>query len=212
MHQILKNPSQSPHTNQETLTLKKWNRQLLTPIGSAVSPNWAVLMWSRFEPSWITPPRSCTTTSLTRCSASWQSGKTLHHGGQWNRIHQSQRLHSDQHRQGLCPSPVARSQFSKENTRFLRRTRMFADHRGTNGPPQEGHLQRRTVRYLHQLPQNQLGISCHNSGGKLRPASKLGKKRSWHPNPIPLLRVLRILLWDCRHRWITGVGHSSLHF
>ena len=38
------------------------------------------------------------------------------------------------------------------------------------------------------------------------------KKRSRHPNPIPVLRILRIFSWDCRHRWITGVGHSSLHF
>ena len=121
-------------------------------------------------------------------------------------------VNNKQHCKGLCPSSVARHQLSKENTRFLRRTGMFADHRGTNGPPTEGHFQRTALRYLYQLPQNKLGISCQDSGGKLRPTSKLGKKRSRHPDPIPMLRVLRIFLWDCGHRGLEAVAHPSLHF
>jgi hypothetical protein len=33
----------------------------------------------------------------------------------------------------------------------------------------------------------------------LHPPSKLDKKRSWYPDTITLLRILRIFLRDCRH-------------
>ena len=43
------------------------------------------------------------------------------------------------------------------------------------------------------------------SGGGLRPPSKLDQKRSRHPNPIPLLWILRILLRDRRHGRTTSI-------
>ena len=120
-------------------------------------------MWFRSELSWTTPPKSCTTISSLRCSISWPN----HIRRRAMKPFTSKQVEPQS---PTLPGPSPKLDY------FLRRTREFADHRGTNGPPQEGDL-----RYLHQLPQNQLGISCQNFGGKLRPTSELDKKRSRHP-------------------------------
>ena len=125
--------------------------------------------------------------------------QTIHKIQQRSHIHQSQSCHSHQHCKGLCPSTTPRRQSSTENTGLLCRAREFADHHGANGPPQERDLSRGTCRHLPQLSQNELGISCQNSCGELHPPSKLDKKRSWYPDTITLLRILRIFLRDCRH-------------
>ena len=65
--------------------------------------------------------------------------------------------------------------------------------------------------HIYELPQNELGISCQNPSWRLHSPGNLDKKRSWHTDSIPVLRILRHVLGDRRHRWATALCSEAMY-
>ena len=102
--------------------------------------------------------------------------------------------HRQEYCQGLCTIQLTGHRAREANTSLLHRAREPADHHGSHRIEKETNLPWRTHGHLPDLPQNELGISCQNSRGRLHSPGNLDKKRSRHADSIPMLRVLRNVL------------------
>ncbi len=138
-------------------------------------------------------------------------GSTISYRQQPTYFHQSKPSHRQEYCQGLCTIQITWHRSGKANQSILCRAREPADHHGSNGVAQETDLSWRTRGHLPDLPQNELGNSCQDPCWRLHSPGNLDKKRGRLPDSIPMLRVLRHVLWDSWHRWPTRLCRQAMY-
>lgn len=95
-------------------------------------------------------------------------------------------------------------------TSLVRPGDISSNHHSTNRSASQGRIQRRSIRYLCKLSSNELGNSCQNIGGELRPSSKLEQEWTEHPQPVFPLRILWLLHGNQWSQWCPWWSLSSL--
>ena len=157
---------------------------------------------------WTNPIKLLFNNSWTKCSTSW-----LNHiaPSTTNLFSSKQAKPPSWTLPGLCTIQTTWHRSGKENTGLLCRTREPADHHGANGLPKKTDLSWRTRGHLPDLPQNELGNSCQDPCWRLHSPGNLDKKRGRLSDSIPMLRILRHVLWDSWHRRPTRLCRQVMY-
>ena len=162
-------------------------------------------------PSYIIEPIQQASLQSLRWRNVQSVGSTISYRQRPTYFHQSKPSHCQEYCQGLCTIQITWHRSGKANQSILCRAREPADHHGSNGVAQETDLSWRTRGHLPDLPQNELGNSCQDPCWRLHSPGNLDKKRGRLPDSIPMLRVLRHVLWDSWHRWPTRLCRQVMY-